>query len=228
MPSSRFTFSRATEWHAGGEAAVGGTERRASFLGSRAREGVCGRGHYRRATSRARWRSSNQAQQLAKVPTHAVPPFGATQPAGLRLMAHEVCPVLLARQQLTNPGRPQIDLLASLRRASFHNDDAAHDDHDAAIKEPKGQAQHERLLDRPPWRDVDPRRSLVASGRGPTCVRRWFDDRQPGGGAGVAHCVGSAPPRIGPRGARNRLPAEADSIYKRLRVRFPPGHLGSR
>jgi hypothetical protein len=52
------------------------------------------------------------SQQLAKLPVQAVPPFGATHSAAWCLIAQEVLPELLTRQQATNPGLPQIDLLA--------------------------------------------------------------------------------------------------------------------
>jgi len=43
----------------------------------------------------------------------------------------------------------------------------------------------------------------------------------------VTRCVRSPPPRIRSHEARNRLPAEADPDYKRLRAGLPPGHLGN-
>jgi hypothetical protein len=52
------------------------------------------------------------SQQLAKPPVQAVPPRGATQSAAPCLIAQEARPDLLVRQQATNPGLPQIDLLA--------------------------------------------------------------------------------------------------------------------
>ena len=52
------------------------------------------------------------SQQLGTVAPQALPPFGATQRAALRLTEHEVVPELRVRQQATEPGRPHVDLEA--------------------------------------------------------------------------------------------------------------------
>jgi hypothetical protein len=49
------------------------------------------------------------AQQLGTVPTHAAPPDGARQRDALFLMLHFVFPLRVVRQQVTAPGRPQVD-----------------------------------------------------------------------------------------------------------------------
>jgi hypothetical protein len=56
--------------------------------------------------------SPHASQQLANDPTQALPPAGATQLAGLRLTAHDRLPARVARQQVTEPGLPQVDLAA--------------------------------------------------------------------------------------------------------------------
>jgi hypothetical protein len=56
------------------------------------------------------------SQQLAKLPTHAEPPFGALQLAALDFVEHFVTP-LLVRQQVTNPGLPQVDRAAHFTTA---------------------------------------------------------------------------------------------------------------
>jgi hypothetical protein len=52
------------------------------------------------------------SQQLGTDAPHALPPFGATQRAALRLTEHEVMPELRVRQQATEPGLPHVDLEA--------------------------------------------------------------------------------------------------------------------
>jgi hypothetical protein len=52
------------------------------------------------------------SQQLAKLPVHARPPFGAVHFVALLLIVHDVRPWALVRQQVTDPGLPQIDLVA--------------------------------------------------------------------------------------------------------------------
>jgi hypothetical protein len=57
------------------------------------------------------------SQQLAKLPTHADPPFGALHLSALDLVEHFVTPFALVRQHVTNPGLPQVDLAAHLTTA---------------------------------------------------------------------------------------------------------------
>jgi hypothetical protein len=52
------------------------------------------------------------SQQLGRDPAQAWPPFGGLHAAALRLMLHFVAPFAVVRQQVTNPGRPQVDLAA--------------------------------------------------------------------------------------------------------------------
>jgi hypothetical protein len=54
------------------------------------------------------------SQQLAKLPTHAEPPIGALQLAALDFVEHFVAPAAVVRQQVTNPGFPQVDRAAQL------------------------------------------------------------------------------------------------------------------
>lgn len=56
--------------------------------------------------------SPHASQQLATAPTQALPPWGATQRAALRLIEHNVLPELVVRQQVTKPGFPHVDLAA--------------------------------------------------------------------------------------------------------------------
>ena len=56
--------------------------------------------------------ASHASQQLGAVPTHALPPFGATQRAAVRFSAHELVPERRVRQHATNPGLPHVDLEA--------------------------------------------------------------------------------------------------------------------
>jgi len=52
------------------------------------------------------------SQQLGRCPAQARPPFGGLHAAAFRLMLHFVTPFAVVRQQVTNPGRPQVDLAA--------------------------------------------------------------------------------------------------------------------
>lgn len=56
--------------------------------------------------------AAHASQQLGADPTHALPPFGATQRSALRLSAHDVVPELRVRQHVTKPGLPHVDLAA--------------------------------------------------------------------------------------------------------------------
>jgi len=49
------------------------------------------------------------SQQLARTPMHRAPPLGAVHRAVARLIAHLVTPLLFVRQQVTKPGRPQVE-----------------------------------------------------------------------------------------------------------------------
>jgi hypothetical protein len=60
------------------------------------------------------------SQQLATVPTHAVPPLGATHFDALGATEHLVWPVEFVRQQVTKPGLPQVDLRAQLTTLALH------------------------------------------------------------------------------------------------------------
>jgi hypothetical protein len=50
------------------------------------------------------------SQQLGNAPTHAPPPFGATQRSALRLSVHDVLPDFRVRQHATKSGLPHVDL----------------------------------------------------------------------------------------------------------------------
>jgi len=52
------------------------------------------------------------SQQLDSVPVQALPPCGAVQVATFLLIEHLITPVALVRQQVTNPGRPQVECAA--------------------------------------------------------------------------------------------------------------------
>ena len=60
------------------------------------------------------------SQQLGTVPTHAVPPLGATHFDALGATEHLVWPVEFVRQQVTKPGFPQVDLRAQLTTLALH------------------------------------------------------------------------------------------------------------
>ena len=59
------------------------------------------------------------SQQLEAAPTHAVPPAGAVHLSS-RLILHFVWPSSSVRQQVTNPGRPQVDCSAQCSATSSH------------------------------------------------------------------------------------------------------------
>jgi hypothetical protein len=52
------------------------------------------------------------SQQLGRCPIHACPRFGGLHAAALPLMLHLVAPLASVRQQVTNPGLPQVDRAA--------------------------------------------------------------------------------------------------------------------
>jgi len=52
------------------------------------------------------------SQQLAKVLTHAEPPFGALHLSALDFVEHFVAPFAFVRQHVTNPGLPQVERAA--------------------------------------------------------------------------------------------------------------------
>ncbi len=56
--------------------------------------------------------ASQASQQLATSPTHALPPRGARHVAALGLTLHLALPFAVVRQQVTAPGRPQVDFAA--------------------------------------------------------------------------------------------------------------------
>jgi hypothetical protein len=62
---------------------------------------------------------AHASQQLANSPTHDEPSFGALHRSGLDLVEHFVTPFAVVRQQLTNPGLPQVDLAAHLTTAPW-------------------------------------------------------------------------------------------------------------
>jgi hypothetical protein len=64
--------------------------------------------------------ATQASQQLVNVPTHASPPGGAAQADARGLMLHRVAPLLLDRQQVTAPGRPQVERAAHRRTAPLH------------------------------------------------------------------------------------------------------------
>ena len=61
------------------------------------------------------------SQQLDCDPTHAVPPCGGLQSSSLCLMLHIVWPCSSVRQQVTKPGRPQVDMSAHCTTSSLHS-----------------------------------------------------------------------------------------------------------
>lgn len=56
--------------------------------------------------------SVQASQQLEKAPVQALPPAGAMQWSLSRLVLHFVVPDALVRQQVTNPGFPQVERAA--------------------------------------------------------------------------------------------------------------------
>src|SRR5579862_8988898 len=58
------------------------------------------------------WSPAHASQQLSRTLTHALPPFGATHLAAVRLIAHERFPWRSVRQQVTKPGLRQVDRAA--------------------------------------------------------------------------------------------------------------------
>ncbi len=52
------------------------------------------------------------SQQLGRCPTQACPRLGGLHAAALGLMLHLVAPLASVRQQVTNPGFPQVDRAA--------------------------------------------------------------------------------------------------------------------
>jgi hypothetical protein len=68
--------------------------------------------------------AAQASQQLVKAPMHALPPAGAEQAAALRLSAQRVAPPRV-RQQVTNPGRPQVERAAHRRTARTQAGDRA-------------------------------------------------------------------------------------------------------
>jgi hypothetical protein len=61
------------------------------------------------------------SQQPGTVPTHAVPPLGATHFDSLGATEHLVWPIEFVRQQVTKPGLPQVDLRAQLTTLALHS-----------------------------------------------------------------------------------------------------------
>jgi hypothetical protein len=49
------------------------------------------------------------SQQLGTLPTQALPPGGGVHASGARFVLHFVAPLGLVRQQVTNPGLPQVE-----------------------------------------------------------------------------------------------------------------------
>jgi hypothetical protein len=60
------------------------------------------------------------SQQLGQVPMTAVPPLGARHLAALFLTAHLTLPLAVVRQQVTAPGRPQVDFFTHFLTADTH------------------------------------------------------------------------------------------------------------
>ena len=56
--------------------------------------------------------AAQASQQLAKLPTHAVPPGGGEQRLASRLILQRVAPAAVVRQQDTAPGLPHVDRAA--------------------------------------------------------------------------------------------------------------------
>jgi len=61
------------------------------------------------------------SQQLAMVPTQAVPPCGARQDAAARRMLQCVRPFRSVRQHVARPRRPHVDRAAQETTASWHS-----------------------------------------------------------------------------------------------------------
>src|SRR5262245_37537490 len=60
------------------------------------------------------------SQQLGMAFTQADPPWGAMHRASLDFTAHCVEPFAVVRQQVTNPGEPQVDFLAHFTTSALH------------------------------------------------------------------------------------------------------------
>jgi len=63
---------------------------------------------------------THASQQLAVLPTHTVPFFGAAHRAAPCLIAQDVFPCSFVRQQVTNPALPHVDCAAHLTTAPLH------------------------------------------------------------------------------------------------------------
>lgn len=63
------------------------------------------------------------SQQLGKLPTQALPPFGGLHTVAVRLRLHFVTPVRLVRQQVTVPALPHVDFEAHFTTAPKHDFD---------------------------------------------------------------------------------------------------------
>jgi hypothetical protein len=61
------------------------------------------------------------SQQLAGVPTQALPPAGGVQSAALRFTTQRVAPFERVRQQVTAPGRPQVEREAQRRTSPLQS-----------------------------------------------------------------------------------------------------------
>ena len=60
------------------------------------------------------------SQQLASLPTQALPPGGAVHSPAPPLTLHLVAPSALVRQQVTRPGRPHVERAAQRTAAGRH------------------------------------------------------------------------------------------------------------
>ncbi len=63
---------------------------------------------------------THASQQLAVLPTHTVPCFGAAHCAAPCLIAQDVFPWLFVRQQVMKPGLPHVDFAAHLTTVPLH------------------------------------------------------------------------------------------------------------
>jgi hypothetical protein len=166
----------------------------------------CGRQHW--TGSSAQPPRTHPVQQLANMLVQAVPPVGGWHSPSLDLIEHLVWPLLSVRQQVTAPGRPQVDRSAHSttfprqswgKRCAFARCFAT-----AAAQETK--ASLLGALSQPHW-------SCAASSAAATAAR----SREPW------HSSSSAPARVGTR-VRNVMSAK---VTPRRMVRHDNGDMVS-
>jgi len=69
--------------------------------------------------------ATHASQQLGALPTQACPPDGGRHPAASDFLVQRVSPRAFVRQQVTNPGRPQVERAAHATTARRHSLDSS-------------------------------------------------------------------------------------------------------